>query len=148
MDTNDIGYKSQEIKVGGKSQLNIILQEDTKELNEVVVIGYGTTTTKSNTGSIASVKSTDIQNYPSTNFANSLSGKATGIQIIQSTGDPGSNPQIRVRGIGTLTAGNSPLIVVDGFPLSEGSDINSINPNAIESIEIISVPLKWDELNN
>mgnify|MGYP000022886136 FL=1 len=132
-----IGYKSQEIKVGGKSQLNIILQEDTKELNEVVVIGYGTTTTKSNTGSIASVKSTDIQNYPSTNFANSLSGKATGIQIIQSTGDPGSNPQIRVRGIGTLTAGNSPLIVVDGFPLSEGSDINSINPNAIESIEIL-----------
>ena len=132
-----IGYETQTIKIGNSSEINVILQEDTKELNEVVVIGYGTTTTKSNTGSIASVKSTDIKNYPSSNFANALSGKATGIQIIQSSGDPGSNPQIRVRGTGTLTAGTSPLIVVDGFPLSEGSDINSINPSAIESIEIL-----------
>ena len=132
-----IGYEKQEIKVGNHSNIQVVLQEDTKELNEIVVIGYGTTTTKSNTGSIASVKSTDIKNYPSANFANALSGKATGIQIIQSSGDPGSNPQIRVRGTGTLTAGTSPLIVVDGFPLSEGSDINSINPSAIESIEIL-----------
>lgn len=132
-----IGYKTQEVRVGNKAKINVVLQEDTKELNEVIVIGYGTTTVKSNTGSISSVKADDIANYPSANFANSLSGKATGIQIIQPSGTPGSNPQIRIRGIGTLTAGSSPLIVVDGFPLSEGSDINSINPNSIESVEIL-----------
>ena len=80
------------------------MDEVSEQLNEVIVIGYGTTTVKSNTGSISSVKADDIMNYPSANFANSLAGKATGIQVIQSSGTPGSAPQIRVRGIGTLTA--------------------------------------------
>lgn len=131
-----IGYKTQEIKPQGNT-LSIQMDEVSEQLNEVIVIGYGTTTVKSNTGSISSVKADDIMNYPSANFANSLAGKATGIQVIQSSGTPGSAPQIRVRGIGTLTAGSNPLIVVDGFPLSEGSTINSINPNSIESIEIL-----------
>lgn len=66
-----------------------------------------------------------------------IAGKATGVQVTQSNATPGSSPTIRIRGIGTLTAGVNPLIVVDGFPLSEGSDINSIDPASIESIDIL-----------
>ena len=133
-----VGYKTESVQAVVGKNLVVRLKEDNEILDEVVVIGYGTTTIKSNTGSITSVKSTDIKNFPSSNFASALSGKATGVQIIQSSADPGNYPKIRVRGTGTLTAGSSPLIIVDGFPLSESSDINSIaNPNAIESIEIL-----------
>lgn len=132
-----IGYRKEEFHVGNNDILEITLVDDAKLLNEVVVIGYGSTTVKSSTGSISSVKSDDISKMTSSNFASSLSGKATGVQIIQPTGQPGAAPEIRVRGIGTLTAGSYPLIVVDGFPLSEGSDINSINPNSIASIEVL-----------
>lgn len=132
-----VGYRKESVPVGNKDFIEIILADDTELLNEVVVIGYGSTTVKSSTGSISSVKSEDISKVTSANFASSLSGKATGIQVIQPTGQPGEAPEIRIRGIGTLTAGSYPLIVVDGFPLTEGSDINSINPNSIASIEIL-----------
>ncbi len=132
-----IGYLPISQPVKGKNDLTIRLQEDSQLLEEVVVIGYGTTTVKNSTGSISSVKSEDIQNFPATNFASSLSGKMTGVQVSLPSGIPGSSPVIKVRGTGTLTAGSNPLIVVDGFPLTEGSDINSINANSIQSIEVL-----------
>ncbi|WP_455621078.1 TonB-dependent receptor [Parabacteroides sp.] len=132
-----IGYLPQDVTTRGQRALSITLKEDSQSLDEVVVIGYGTTTVKSATGSISSVKSDEIKNYPSTNFASSLSGKMTGVQIGLPQGVPGNSPVIKIRGTGTLTAGSDPLIVVDGFPLTEGSSINSINQNAIQSIEVL-----------
>lgn len=132
-----IGYGSQELPVRDRNTFAITLVEDSKQLDEVVVIGYGTTTVKSSTGSISSVKAGELQNYPSTNFASALSGKMAGVQVSMPSGTPGGSPVINVRGVGTLTAGSKPLIVVDGFPLTEGSDINSINMNAIQSIEVL-----------
>jgi len=132
-----IGYETLVLSVKDKALAKVMLKEDTKMLEEVVVIGYGTTSVKSSTGAIASVKSAELQNYPSTNFAAALSGKMAGVQISSPSGTPGAGAEIRVRGIGTLTAGSKPLIVVDGFPLTEGSDINSINMSAIQSIEVL-----------
>lgn len=132
-----IGYSPIYQRVKGVNNLIIKLQEDSQNLKEVVVIGYGTTSVKSSTGSISSIKSDDIRNYPSTNFASSLSGKLTGVQVSLPSGIPGSSPVIKIRGTGTLTAGSEPLIVVDGFPLTEGSSLNSINTNSIQSIEVL-----------
>jgi len=132
-----MGFQPQDIIAKGKSEIIVTLKEDNQLLEETIVIGYGTSTVRSSTGSIAQVKSDDVNKLTSANFAASLAGKAAGVQVIQPTGQPGAAPTIRVRGIGTLTAGNAPLIVVDGFPMTEGSDINSINPNAIESIEVL-----------
>ena len=132
-----IGFQAQEVFLSGDEDIVLTMKEDIRLLNEIVVIGYGTSTVKSSTGSISSIKSEDIDKVTSANFAASISGKAAGVQVIQPTGQPGAAPTIRVRGIGTLTAGSSPLIVVDGFPMSEGSDINSINPNSIASIEVL-----------
>lgn len=108
-----------------------------KKIDEVVLIGYGTQKKKDVSGSIASLGAKDITGMASSNFGEMIAGKATGVQVTQSNATPGSSPTIRIRGIGTLTAGVNPLIVVDGFPLSEGSDINSIDPASIESIDIL-----------
>ena len=118
-----IGYQSMAFLAKDKALTKVVLQEDNEMLDEVVVIGYGTTTVKSATGSISSVKANDLQSYPSTNFASALSGKMAGVQVSLPSGAPGGSPVINVRGIGTLTAGSKPLIVVDGFPLTEGSDV-------------------------
>lgn len=132
-----IGYQSISLPANAKALGKIVMKEDNELLDEVVVIGYGTTTVKSATGSISSVKANELQSYPSTNFASALSGKMAGVQVSLPSGAPGGSPVINVRGIGTLTAGSKPLIVVDGFPLTEGSDINSINMSAIQSIEVL-----------
>lgn len=132
-----IGFSKALVQVNGQSEVNVTLKENLKNLKELVVIGYGTTTVKNSTGSISSIKAGDIETYPSSNFASALSGKMTGVQVSLPSGSPGSSPVIRVRGIGTLTAGSNPLIVVDGFPLTEGSDINSVDMNSIQSIEVL-----------
>ncbi|WP_407482803.1 SusC/RagA family TonB-linked outer membrane protein [Elizabethkingia meningoseptica] len=108
-----------------------------KKIDEVVLIGYGTQKKKDVSGSIASIGSKDLTGVATSNFGEMIVGKAPGVQVTQSNATPGSSPTIRIRGIGTLTAGVNPLIVVDGFPLSEGSDINSIDPASIESIDIL-----------
>lgn len=86
---------------------------------------------------ISQLKADGLDKNVSTNFSSALSGQVTGVQVIQTSGQPGTDSQIRVRGIGTLTAGSDPLIVVDGFPLTEGSTLNSINTASIESIEVL-----------
>lgn len=137
LEVSYVGFSSKNISTGTRSQLDVTLAEDVNVLNEVVAIGYGTTTVKSSAGSISSIKADAISTTLSSNFADALSGQVTGVQVIQPSGQPGTEDQIRVRGIGTLTAGSSPLIVVDGFPLSEGSTLSSINTASIESIEVL-----------
>lgn len=117
--------------------LRVVMKDDVRMLQEVVAIGYGSTTVKSSAGSISSVKGAALSTSVAPSFAEGLSGQVTGVQVIQPSGQPGTDDQIRVRGIGTLTAGSAPLIVVDGFPLTEGSTLNSINTASIESVEVL-----------
>ncbi|MEC3874563.1 SusC/RagA family TonB-linked outer membrane protein [Chryseobacterium salviniae] len=116
---------------------NDTLSPRESHLDEVVLVGYGKQSRKDISGSISSIKENDLKGIASGNFGDIIAGKATGIQVSTNNGTPGASPILRVRGIGTLTAGSNPLIVVDGFPLSEGSNLNSIDPNSISKIDIL-----------
>lgn len=132
-----IGYKKVEIPVNSRTTINVTLEEDISQLNQVVVIGYGNQSREKVTDAITTVKGTSLNQYSGSSFAQQLAGKAAGVVINDASAQPGTDPQIVIRGIGTLTAGRAPLIVVDGFPLSEGSSLNSINPQDIESIDVL-----------
>lgn len=132
-----VSYKKIEVPVNSRTTINITLEEAVSDLDQVVVIGYGNQSRGKLTSSISKVKSSDLSRYSGANFAQQLTGKAAGVVINDASAQPGTDPQIIIRGIGTLTAGRSPLIVVDGFPLSEGSSLNSINPQDIESIDVL-----------
>lgn len=108
-----------------------------KAIDEVVLVGYGKQSKKNNSGSISSIDEKQLKGIASSNFGDIIAGKATGVQITQANANPGGSPSIRVRGIGTLTAGSNPLIVVDGLPLTEGSNLNAIDPNSIAKIDIL-----------
>ncbi len=129
-----VGYKSQEIKVTGSS-LNVTLQEDRSNLDEVVVVGYGTMKKRDLTGSITSVKSDDITATMTSNPLEALQGRSAGVAVFTNT-MPGAEPTIRIRGSASINAGVDPLIVVDGFPLVDG-DMSDINPADIESMEVL-----------
>lgn len=130
-----IGYVSQEVNVGKKSNLNIRMEEDSQSLDEVVVVGYGVVKKSDLTGSVSSVKSGEINAYPTTNVLQSLAGKSSGLQIKQNTGAPGGSMSVRIRGTNSIQGSNEPLYVVDGFPLSDSP--NSLNNSEIESVEIL-----------
>ncbi|EHQ25925.1 TonB-dependent receptor [Mucilaginibacter paludis] len=132
-----IGFKRKEVVVTGQQEINIALEVGQSQLNDVVVIGYGNQSREKLTSSISKVKSADLSRYSGASFAQQLAGKAAGVVINDGSAQPGTDPQIVIRGIGTLTAGRSPLVVVDGFPMSEGSSFNSINPQDIESIDVL-----------
>jgi TonB-linked SusC/RagA family outer membrane protein len=128
-----IGFLSQEVPLNGQTSVNVTLATDTHTLSEVVVVGYGTQEKKDVTGSIASVKGSDIENLPVASAAQSLQGRASGVNVVRSGGAPGNAGAIRVRGIGTINNAD-PLIIIDNVP---ASNINDVNPNDIESIEIL-----------
>lgn len=130
-----IGYLTKEITVGNQTTVNVDLATDTKSLEEVVVVGYGTQKKSQLTGSISSVSSEDIQEVPISDVGQALQGRASGVMALSSGNRPGQGVTIRVRGRRSLTASNDPLYVVDGIPL-EGN-INDINPQDIESIEVL-----------
>ncbi|MGQ8337786.1 TonB-dependent receptor [Sunxiuqinia sp. A32] len=141
-----VGMKSQEMPVDGKSIVNITMEEDAIGIDEVVAVGYGTMKKSDLTGSIASVNSKDLGEVSSDSFTRSLSGKVAGVQIQQTTGTPGGNMVIRVRGASSLSAGNDPLYVIDGFPVQQENisaqdqgfnPLSSLNPDDIESIEVL-----------
>lgn len=132
-----IGYTSQEIPVGQQTEINIQLQSDASELDEVVLIGYGTQSKGKVTGAISKVSSEVLNQVATASFDQALSGTMAGIQLNQSSNQPGQDSQIVIRGLGTLTAGSAPLIVVDGVPLTEGSPLSSVNPNDIESLDVL-----------
>ncbi len=130
-----IGYKSQEIVVGDRAQVNVSLQEEITALDEVVVIGYGTQRREAVTGSVASIGGDALRNIPSTNFTQSMQGRLPGVELSQTSTRPGSTLQIRIRGTRSLTASNDPLVVLDGIPFV--GSINEINNNDIKSIDIL-----------
>ncbi|QNK63578.1 TonB-dependent receptor [Pedobacter sp. PAMC26386] len=133
-----IGFKTIEKNFAGSlSGMAVEMEENQNTLNDVVVVGYGTQKKSSVTGAITSLKSEDLTAYAGSTFAEAMAGKAAGVQIVQNSAIPGGGNQIKIRGTGTLTAGTAPLVVVDGFPLSEGTGFNTIDPNVIKSIEVL-----------
>jgi len=135
-----VGMKSQEIKVGNQSTLNVILTDETIGLEEVVAIGYGTQKKKDLTGAIASIESKQIEKIPTNGIDKALQGQVAGLQISSTSGAPGGNTTILVRGISSITGGVEPLFVVDGYPVTSvgySNPLSTINPNDIESVDVL-----------
>lgn len=130
-----IGMKTQEVPVKGKAVINVTLQSDAKALDEVVVVGYGTSKRSDLTGSVVSVKSEDLMKMPTSDVAQALAGRVAGVQITQSEGAPGSEISIRVRGGISITQSNEPLYIIDGFPSEDG--MSTLDPAEIETIDIL-----------
>ena len=131
-----VGYEPQEVVVGNRTQINISLKVDTKALDEVVVVGYGTVKRSDLTGSVTQVKSKELNAFPAANVLQTLSGRAAGVQVTQNTGAPGGGVSVRIRGTNSIQGSNEPLYVVDGFPTS-GSNPTVLNNADIESMEIL-----------
>ncbi len=129
-----VGMKTQEVSTDGKTVINVVMEDEATSLNDVVVIGYGTARKKDLTGAVSTVKGQDLVKVPVTNVAEALTGKLAGVQITTSDGSPDAEMIIKVRGGGSITGDNSPLYIVDGFPVSSLSDISS---NDIEDITVL-----------
>ncbi|SKC95976.1 TonB-linked outer membrane protein, SusC/RagA family [Chitinophaga ginsengisegetis] len=152
-----IGYENNllngfQVKDGNSNLLLIRMKEASKGLNELVVVGYGTRTKKELTGSVSSLRSSDLKQQAVTSFDQALAGKMAGIQVMQTNGAPGGNVSIRVRGVGSISAGNNPLFVIDGLPITNDTrsaspgvnnyqqpfnPLASINVNDIASIDVL-----------
>ena len=138
-----LGYLSQEVSVNGQSSISIQLQPDAKQLDELVVVGYGTQKRSDITGAIGSVKSEDFNRGMITNPVDLLQGKVAGVNITSNSGEPGANQNVIIRGIGSLRSGTQPLYVLDGFLLDNASTgvatnpLSFLNPNDIESIDVL-----------
>lgn len=149
-----VGMKAQEVVVGGKSTVNVKMEEDAIGIEEVVAVGYGTVKKGELTVSVSQVKATELRDIPVSSIDQALAGRATGVSVVQGTGGPGANTSIRIRGSNSINSSAEPLIVVDGLPLSTtsgdnssssrygftGDQINvlaSINPNDIETVDIL-----------
>ena len=130
-----VGMRMQEIEVGSQQTVDVILVEETFGIDEVVAIGYGTTSKRAVTGSVMKISGEQVVASSSTNIAGSLQGKAAGVQITRNSGDPNAGINIRIRGTSSINSGGDPLIVVDGIP--GAMSLNDINPNDIESVEIL-----------
>jgi len=144
-----IGYKAQEIAVAGKRTLNVQLVEEQQLLNDVVVVGYGTQKRKDLVSAVSSVKGRDIENLPVATAQSLIQGRASGVQVVQNSGAPGSGVTVRIRGTTSINAGNDPLYIVDGVPVESGtlagislsgsqtSALSAISADDIETMEIL-----------
>ncbi len=130
-----VGMQSQEVKVAGKQQIDVVLKADAIQLEEVVAIGYGTSRRKDLTGSVVSVKSDDLLKTPTSDVTQALAGRVAGVQVMQSEGAPGAEISIRVRGGISITQSNEPLYIIDGFPSEDG--MSTLDPSEIETIDIL-----------
>ena len=130
-----VGMKSQEFQITGKTNFNVILTEEAVGLNEVVAIGYGTQNKRAITGSITKVEASKLADMPVTQFAQQLQGKVAGVQIVQTSGQPGRGIDFRIRGAASLYSETQPLFVIDGLPIT--GSINNINPAEIESFTVL-----------
>ncbi|NJO01190.1 MAG: TonB-dependent receptor plug domain-containing protein [Bacteroidia bacterium] len=136
-----VGYNTQEIEIGNQSVIDITLEEDVEQMEEVVVIGYGTQEKRDVTGAISSISGKTLQEIPTASFDQAIVGRAAGVQVLSNSGEPGGAASIRIRGVGTVNS-NEPLYVVDGIPINNAingnqSALNTLNPGDIESIEIL-----------
>lgn len=130
------GFVSEEVTLGKEETVNFVLRQDRELLDEVVVIGYGTTKKSDLTGAVTSVKMTDIKDVPAYSVDNAMQGRIAGAEIMSTTGEPGATTTIRIRGTRSVEASNEPLIVVDGI-VDAINDLNDINPEDIESISVL-----------
>ncbi|MCC6723789.1 MAG: TonB-dependent receptor [Saprospiraceae bacterium] len=129
-----IGFETQEVAVGTNTSLRIVMTTVSNKLNEVVVVGYGSQKRRDLTGAVSTVSSKDMENRSNTQFGYALEGKAAGVQVIRSSGQPQAGFSIRVRGTASITSGSDPLYVVDGVPTY---NISELNPADIENISIL-----------
>jgi len=150
-----VGFLTQEISVGSQTVIDVALKEDVSQLDEVVVIGYGSVKKSDLTGSVSSVKVTDLNTGSVPNVDQLLIGRMAGVQINQNSGEPGGGVNVRIRGASSIGAGNEPLYVIDGMPIDNSpaisgsgagdisssrnprNPLNMINPNDIESVEVL-----------
>ena len=148
-----LGYETTEAKVGKSDKVNVVMIESVNDLDEAVVIGYGVIKKSDLTGAVSSVKTDNLPKSSNTSIAHMLSGRAAGVTAVQNSAQPGGGVEMLVRGAASTGAGNAPLYIIDGFPVSGASvepatdnrysnfgsrnPLNSINPNDIESIEIL-----------
>ena len=129
-----VGYTPQEIKLTGNQQLRIIMEEDTKRLEEVVVVGYGTQKKVNLTGSVSSITADELANKPVMSTAQALAGLAPGLSVLQTSGRPGTGATVKIRGTGTFSnAGTDPLVLIDGL----SGSIDDVDPNDIQSISFL-----------
>ena len=140
-----VGYNTEEIRFDGQSRIDMSLKENEQQLDEVVVVGYGVAKKSDLTSSIASVKGTELQSMTVGNPTEALQGKVAGVTVVSGSGAPGATPKVLIRGFSTLNLGTDPLYVIDGVPMptfmvngaQTGFNINSLNPNEIESMEVL-----------
>lgn len=145
-----LGYVSQRVTVNEKITLDVKLEPDVKKLDEVIVVGYGTVKKSDLTGSVSAIKSEEFKKLPMTSLDQGIQGRAAGVQVTNTSGAPGGQVSIRIRGGNSLKSSNEPLYVIDGFPVAAGgmaggynnsslanNPMATINPNDIESIEIL-----------
>ena len=138
-----VGYKTQQVTLGDQTSLNIVLIEDTSSLDEIVVIGYGSVKKEDLTGAADLVTSEDFNQGPILSPQQLIAGKIAGVSVTSSSGSPGDGQSIRIRGLGSLSLTNSPLIVLDGLPLNDGgvggsrNPLNMVSPNDIESMVVL-----------
>src|SRR5450759_4881802 len=131
-----IGYITQEIAVGGQTTLNVKLAIEATQLNEVVVVGYGTQLKKDLTGAVATVSSARLLDRPAFDVAQAIGGKIAGVKVIERTGAPGGNAMIRIRGTNSINSNNDPLFVVDGI-VGVANALSILNPNEIQSMDVL-----------
>ncbi|WP_430812557.1 MULTISPECIES: SusC/RagA family TonB-linked outer membrane protein [unclassified Carboxylicivirga] len=130
-----IGMKSQTIKVGDQETINVTLSEDAIGLDEVVAVGYGTMKRSDLSGASTTIKADDYKDMPTVDIAQSIQGRVAGVSISQTSGSPGATTKIRIRGGNSMLGSNNPLVVLDGVAMN--IDLNELNPNDIESMEIL-----------
>jgi TonB-linked SusC/RagA family outer membrane protein len=140
---SSIGFLAQDVVVGNRSTVDVSLSPDERSLLEVVVVGYGTQRKIETTGAIASVKAADIVQTPVSNVAQGLQARVAGVQVTQNSSAPGGNISVRIRGTNSINGSSEPLYVIDGIQIGNGGGVNdisplsSINPNDIESVEVL-----------
>lgn len=129
-----IGYNDMEVEVKGRNVVDVQLTPSDRQLDQIIVVGYGSQSKKNITGAVSTVSAKDIADRPVINAAQAIQGKAAGVQVVQPSGKPGVGMTVRIRGANSISAGNDPLYVVDGVPTT---DISSINPTDIETMSIL-----------
>lgn len=146
-----IGFTTQEFEIGSRSAINVSLTEDITQISEIIVVGYGTTQKEALTGSVGIVDAETFQQIPMASFEDAMKGSVAGMQVTALDGQPGGNSTIRIRGYGSISAGSTPLYVIDGIPVETGSVsetgfdngnrssniMATINPNDIETVTVL-----------
>jgi len=136
LEISSVGYQTKKVNVGKQGEINVVLELEVSDLSDVVVIGYGTVERKDLTGSVATIKSSDMVKSTATSLNETLQGRAAGVSVVSTEGAPGAAVSIYVRAGSSISASNDPLYVIDGFPQLGGSNLN-INVNDVESVEVL-----------